>query len=269
MRKNIIQSKTEPNKNDIWLSEEGLKKYGKNGWEPLGGGSNNSGGYTDMMVLNTRDNATLTEEQFNEIEERVKNGCLFELQYYEPDGILTYYSQGIKHDLDSTVTCYVFNTNFSIANKDVSFAGDVVFVAIKTPTECGFTSMLVNNLSELDLPVLRTPKFYYTGNGTKFLSDDGTYKEVSGGNGPVIIEYPNVSNEEIAVTDEQIEAVKNGNVKIKLTMTGTTNYIISAPISIAIMEEVAEIVVRSYFGENITDAILLVDFTNKTISISA
>lgn len=44
MRKNIIQSKTEPNKNDIWLSEEGLKKYGKNGWEPLGGGSNNSGG---------------------------------------------------------------------------------------------------------------------------------------------------------------------------------------------------------------------------------
>lgn len=89
----------------------------------------------------------------------------------------------------------------------------------------------------------------------------------SGGNEPVIIEYPNGSNEEIAVTDEQIEAVKNGNVKIKLTMTGTTNYIILAPISITIMEEVAEIVVRSYFGENITDAILLVDFTNKTISI--
>lgn len=114
-------------------------------------------------------------------------------------------------------------------------------------------------------------QFLFDGNGsgTKFLSDDGTYKEVSGGSGPVIIEYPNVSNEEIAVTDEQIEAVKNGNVKIKLTMTGTTNYIISAPISIAIMEEIAEIVVRSYFGENITDAILLVDFTNKTISIPA
>lgn len=133
MRKNIIQSKTEPNKNDIWLSEEGLKKYGKNGWEPLGGGSNNSGG----------------------------------------------------------------------------------------------------------------------------------------GNEPVIIEYPYDSNEEIAVTDEQIEAVKNGNVKIKLTVTGTTNYIILAPISITIMKEAAEIVVRSYFGENITDAILLVDFTNKTISIHA
>lgn len=37
MRKDIIQSKTEPNKNNIWLSEEGLKKYGKNGWELLGG----------------------------------------------------------------------------------------------------------------------------------------------------------------------------------------------------------------------------------------
>lgn len=105
------------------------------------------------------------------------------------------------------------------------------------------------------------------GSGTKFLSDDGTYKEVSGGSGPVIIEYPNGSNEEIAITDEQIEAVKNGNVKIKLTVTGTTNYIILAPISIAIMKEAAEIVVRSYFGENITDAALLVDFTNKTISI--
>lgn len=38
MRKDIIQSKTEPNKSDIWLSEEGLKKYGKDGWELLGGG---------------------------------------------------------------------------------------------------------------------------------------------------------------------------------------------------------------------------------------
>lgn len=105
--------------------------------------------------------------------------------------------------------------------------------------------------------------------GTKFLSDDGTYKEISGGSGPVIIEYPYGSNEEIAVTDEQIEAVKNGNVKIKLTVTGTTNYIILAPISIAIMKEAAKIVVRSYFGENITDATLVVVFTNKTISIPA
>ena len=38
MRREIIQSKTEPNKNNLWLSEEGLKKYGKKGWEPLGGG---------------------------------------------------------------------------------------------------------------------------------------------------------------------------------------------------------------------------------------
>lgn len=50
MRKNIIQSKTEPNKNDIWLSEEGLKKYGKNGWEPLGGNSNNSGDSKPVII---------------------------------------------------------------------------------------------------------------------------------------------------------------------------------------------------------------------------
>lgn len=106
-------------------------------------------------------------------------------------------------------------------------------------------------------------------NGTKFLSDDGTYKEVSDDNLPVIIEYPYGSNEEIAVTDEQIEAVKNGNFKIKLTIPGTTNYVILAPISISIMKEAAKIVVISYFEENISDATLVVVFTNKTISIPA
>ena len=49
MRKNIIQLKTEPNKNDIWLSEEGLKKYGKNGWELLGGKTSSSG-YDDTEI---------------------------------------------------------------------------------------------------------------------------------------------------------------------------------------------------------------------------
>lgn len=186
MRKNIIQSKTEPNKNDIWLSEEGLKKYGKNGWEPLGGGSNNSGGsnsggYSDIMVLNTRDNATLTEEQFNEIEERVKNGCLFELQLHEIDGTTTYYSQGIKFRIDSNNAWYIFNGNFGVTTKDVSYAGDVVFLVVKSPQGYGFVGITVNDLPDLGLPILRTPKFYYTGNGTKFLSDDGTYKEVSGG----------------------------------------------------------------------------------------
>ena len=184
MRKNIIQSKTEPNKNDIWLSEEGLKKYGKKGWEPLGGGSNNSGGYTDMMVLHTKDNAILTEEQFNEIEQRVKNGCLFELKYHEPDGTLTYYSQGQKTNAFGGTSAYLFNNNFGVASKDVSYGGDIIFIAIKTPDGYGFVGMPISNLPDSEIPVLRTPKFYYNGDGTKFLSDDGTYKEVSGGSEP-------------------------------------------------------------------------------------
>lgn len=35
MRKDIIESVTEPKKDDLWLSPEGLKKFGKKGWELL------------------------------------------------------------------------------------------------------------------------------------------------------------------------------------------------------------------------------------------
>lgn len=68
MRKNIIQSKTELNKNDIWLSEEGLKKYGKNGWEPLGSSNNNSGSSGPVIIeypLGNTEAFTLTDEQIN------------------------------------------------------------------------------------------------------------------------------------------------------------------------------------------------------------
>lgn len=37
MKKNIIQSATEPDKNSLWLSPQGLKKFSKKGWELIGG----------------------------------------------------------------------------------------------------------------------------------------------------------------------------------------------------------------------------------------
>lgn len=54
----IIQSKTEPNKNHLWLSDEGLKQFKGNGWEQVlsndnggsGGGSNIK--YFDISTLN-------------------------------------------------------------------------------------------------------------------------------------------------------------------------------------------------------------------------
>lgn len=46
MKKQIIESNTEPNKNCLWLTPNGLKRYGKSGWEDL---TNGSGGKEDKV----------------------------------------------------------------------------------------------------------------------------------------------------------------------------------------------------------------------------
>lgn len=228
--------------------------------------SNNSGGYTDMMVLNTRDNSTLTEEQFNEIEERVKNGCLFELQFHETDDTTTYYSQGIKYKIDSNNCWYIFNGNFGVSTKDVSYAGDIVFIAVKSPYGYAFDKVLFDGSLDLVLPVLRTPKFYYTGNGTKFLSDDGTYKEVSGGNGPVTIET-NLGDEgfeDVQLTDQQFEACKNSNVKIKVNTPDS--YMILIPYFYGFQGEDIVIFVRQINpAGNIGDVTFSVNINSKLL----
>lgn len=53
----IIQSKTEPNKNHLWLSDEGLKQFKGNGWEQVlsndGGGS--GGSDNEIIYYNVKD----------------------------------------------------------------------------------------------------------------------------------------------------------------------------------------------------------------------
>lgn len=46
----IIQSKTEPNKNHLWLSDEGLKQFKGNGWEQvMSDGGSGGGSIADML----------------------------------------------------------------------------------------------------------------------------------------------------------------------------------------------------------------------------
>lgn len=133
MRKNIIQSKTEPNKNDIWLSEEGLKKYGKNGWEPLGGGnssnsggSNSGGGGPVIIELSIGDEGigtvSLSEEQIN----AAKNSNI-KLKINEPDGIhymiLVPYFYGIREE---NITFYTRMMNGAGHISDSTFSIDVI-----------------------------------------------------------------------------------------------------------------------------------------------
>ena len=58
-----------------------------------------------------------------------------------------------------------------------------------------------------------------SGDGTKFLSDDGTYKEVGGGSESYVIIEIELEGDGTTLTDTEIEAIQNQNVKIKYNKT--------------------------------------------------
>ena len=47
----IIQSKTEPNKNHLWLSDEGLRQFKGTGWEQVLSNDNECSGDSDNEIL--------------------------------------------------------------------------------------------------------------------------------------------------------------------------------------------------------------------------
>ena len=109
-----------------------------------------------------------------------------------------------------------------------------------------------------------------TGNGTKFLSDDGTYKEVSGGNEPVIIET-NIEGEgfeNVQLTDQQFEACKNSNVKIKINYPDY--YMILIPYLYGFQEEYIAMYVLLITAEgHKKDVALSVNINSKLLSFIA
>lgn len=48
---NIVQSTTEPDKNNIWLKDNELKKFGARGWSTIGGSNAGGGTSTDKDAL--------------------------------------------------------------------------------------------------------------------------------------------------------------------------------------------------------------------------
>lgn len=82
----------------------------------------------------------------------------------------------------------------------------------------------------------------------------------SGGGGPVIIE---MIGESASVTDEQIEAAKNGNIKIKMN-TGV-EIIYTLPYYYFIKDDSIMICVR-LADYDFYDSIFKIDIINKTIS---
>lgn len=67
---NIVQSTTEPDKRNIWLKDNELKKFGAKGWSTIGGSNAGGGTSTDKDALDiyiNMDNNMLTvnNKQFN------------------------------------------------------------------------------------------------------------------------------------------------------------------------------------------------------------
>lgn len=77
MKKNIIQSATEPDKNSLWLSPQGLKKFSKKGWELIGGSTGedpSSGGSNDYILPFTFMGSSISSKDFDEIKEAINSG---------------------------------------------------------------------------------------------------------------------------------------------------------------------------------------------------
>lgn len=76
MKKNIIQSATEPDKNSLWLSPQGLKKFSKKGWELIGGstGEDPSSGGSNDYILPFITEGNIDSKYFDEIKEAINSG---------------------------------------------------------------------------------------------------------------------------------------------------------------------------------------------------
>lgn len=180
----IVQSNTEPSKNDIWLKDGQMKTFGKEGWKPVGGGvsegNNESVGDKEIYVLD----ATRTDYEtlFNEVSEAWDSNKQI---------ILNYMPGGYNVPIFDTLLTRGYKGEDSI----VLSAGPVIMPHFYG-NGCFITPMLIIIIFKDDIKINDTSISEFTeessgyirytlddkinlssnGDGTKFLSDDGTYK---------------------------------------------------------------------------------------------
>ena len=139
---NIVQSTTEPDKRNIWLKDNELKKFGAKGWSTIGG-SNAGGGDTstdkdalDIYINMDNNMLTVNNKQFNmgnigSGATEIANKELYDILYNSL--INTYRPVFIKTPPNSSLyifgyaTCvYIDNTiTLSIYNGDLSLVFSV------------------------------------------------------------------------------------------------------------------------------------------------
>lgn len=182
MRKNIVQSKNEPDKNNLWLSEEGLKKYGNNGWELIGG---KGGGVTDTTpitdslngdeLIPVRQNG---EDKAVSADTLIKGGKEIYSLTLNTDGTTDYnkLKEAIESDkmitlggrllygvIQSSSILLILSTTADDGNGNIT-TGVVRYLVYPS-----------GNITASDNSVT----IHKDGDGNKFLSDNGSYKEIS------------------------------------------------------------------------------------------
>ena len=106
---NIVQSTTEPDKRNIWLKDNELKKFGAKGWSTIGGSNTGDGGTsTDKDALTVLVNLATTTVTVND-----KQFLIFEIS----NGVMKINNKELYNSLVNTdihVFIKLIGTNFNI-----------------------------------------------------------------------------------------------------------------------------------------------------------
>jgi hypothetical protein len=81
----IVQSNTEPSKNDIWLKDGQMKTFGKEGWKSVGGQTSNSD--SNPYILNYTEESNAYVDKYDEILNLIREEDVYKC----PNIILAYY----------------------------------------------------------------------------------------------------------------------------------------------------------------------------------
>ena len=257
-RLNIVQSSTEPNKRDIWLKDGKFKKFGPKGWKNVGGDSIDestpvktevSGNELVQIVDNGVPKAASVDAlvkgakevyvlsgfsscNYDELVEAIDSNKLLYMQL--GDALLPMIVSYKSGDNIQLTACQgLFNTRQDTEIVKSSFA----FInMVATPN--GFINISTGSFN-LDK----------SGNGTKFLSDNGRYKEIDITSAtPYVFNYTG----QTSVTQEEYDELKAAILaKKRILVVDTTidNMYINTSLCAYIEDEDAIIMQLSFCAE--------------------
>lgn len=152
----IVQSNTEPSKNDIWLKDGQMKTFGKEGWKSVSGGVSEE----DLKEIYIFDEKNINFEE-------LKNALESHKVIYMKFSIYTILCSSINISDNYIRLEYMYGNINDEEKPDENNSVDFWYEIYKVYPDNTF-----------DFYYGGSPSFITTGEGNKFLSDDGYYKTI-------------------------------------------------------------------------------------------